>query len=98
VRRLDASARYDHGAGGAGPRGSDAIYGGHSHVGTMIYLGDNWPDEYRGRLFTHNLGGHQINQQINKPLGCGYDTVHAGRDMLFCTDPKYVAVVKTKLI
>ena len=89
---LLASARYDHGAGGAGVRGSDAIYGGHSHVGTMIYLGDNWPDEYRGRLFTHNLGGHQINQQINKPLGSGYDTVHAGRDMLFCTDPKYVAV------
>ncbi len=89
---LLSSARYDHGAGGAGARGSDAIYGGHSHVGTMIYLGDNWPDEYRGHLFTHNLGGHQINQQINKPLGSGYDTVHAGRDMLFCTDPKYVAV------
>ena len=89
---LLASARYDHGAGGAGPRGSDAIYGGHSHVGTMIYLGDNWPDEYRGHLFTHNLGGHQMNQQINKPLGSSYDTVHAGRDMLFCTDPKYVAV------
>ncbi len=89
---LLSSARYDHGAGGAGVRGSDAIYGGHSHVGTMIYLGDNWPDEFRGHLFTHNLGGHQINQQINKPHGSGYDTVHAGRDMLFCTDPKYVAV------
>ena len=89
---LLSSARYDHGAGGAGVRGSDAIYGGHSHVGTMIYLGDNWPDEYRGYLFTHNLGGHQINQQINKPLGSGFDTVHAGSDMLFCTDPKYVAV------
>lgn len=89
---LLASARYDHGAGGAGVRGSDAIYGGHSHVGTMIYLGDNWPDEFRGHLFTHNLGGHQINQQINKPLGSGYDTVHEGHDMLFCTDPKYVAI------
>lgn len=89
---LLSSARYDHGAGGAGMRGSDAIYGGHSHVGTMIYLGDNWPDEYRGHLFTHNLGGHQINQQINHPLGSGYDTVHAGRDQLFCTDPKYVAL------
>ena len=89
---LLASARYDHGAGGAGKPGSDAIYGGHSHVGTMIYLGDNWPDEFRGHLFTHNLGGHQINQQINKPLGSGYDTVHEGHDMLFCTDPNYVAV------
>ena len=68
---LLASARYDHGAGGAGKPGSDAIYGGHSHVGTMIYLGDNWPDEYRGHLFTHNLDGHQINQQINKPRRLG---------------------------
>lgn len=89
---LLASARYDHGAGGAGVPGSDAIYGGHSHVGTMIYLGDNWPEEYRGRLFTHNLGGHQINQQVNRRWGSGFDTVHAGRDQLFCSDPKYVAV------
>src|SRR5205085_1819760 len=89
---LLASARYDHGAGGAGAPGSDAIYGGHSHVGTMIYLGDNWPDEFRGHLFTHNLGGHQINHQINKRLGSGFDTVHAGRDQFFCSDPKYVAV------
>ena len=89
---LLASARYGHGAGGAGPRGSDVIYGGHSHVGTMIYYGDNWPDEYRGHLFTHNLGGHQINRQINERLGSGYNTVHAGRDQLFCSDPQYVAV------
>jgi putative heme-binding domain-containing protein len=89
---LLASARYDHGAGGAGKPGSDAIYGGHSHVGTMIYLGDNWPAELRGHLFTHNLGGHQINHQVNRPLGSGFDTVHAGSDQFFCTDPKYVAV------
>lgn len=89
---LLASARYDHGAGGAGVRGSDAIYGGHSHVGTMIYLGDNWPEKYRGHLFTHNLGGHQMNQQVNVRMGSGFNTVHAGRDQLFCTDPKYVAV------
>jgi putative membrane-bound dehydrogenase-like protein len=89
---LLASARYDHGAGGAGKPGSDAIYGGHSHVGTMIYLGDNWPEEYRGHLFTHNLHGHQINHQVNRPLGSGYDTVHAGLDQFFCSDPFYVAV------
>ncbi|HXJ55213.1 MAG TPA: PVC-type heme-binding CxxCH protein [Verrucomicrobiae bacterium] len=89
---LLASARYDHGAGGAGAPGTDAIYGGHSHVGTMIYLGDNWPAEYRGHLFTHNLHGHQINQQVNRRLGSGFDTVHAGRDLFFCSDPKYVAV------
>jgi putative membrane-bound dehydrogenase-like protein len=89
---LLASARYDHGAGGAGKPGSDLIYGGHSHVGTMIYLGDNWPADFRGRLFTHNLHGHQINQQINQRLGSGFDTVHAGQDVFFCSDPRYVAV------
>lgn len=89
---LLASARHDHGAGGAGARGTDPIYGGHSHVGTMIYYGDNWPEEFRGQLFTHNLGGHQMNREVNKPLGSGFDTVHAENDMLFCTDPKYVAV------
>jgi putative membrane-bound dehydrogenase-like protein len=89
---LLASARYDHGAGGAGERGSDAIYGGHSHVGTMIYYGHNWPEEYRGRIFTHNLHGHQINQQVNRREGSGFNTVHAGRDISFCADPKYVAV------
>ena len=89
---LLASARYDHGAGGAGVQGSDAIYGGHSHVGTMIYLGDNWPDGFRGHLFTHNLHGHQMNQQVNLREASGYNTVHAGRDQLFCSDPNYVAV------
>ena len=89
---LLASARYDHGAGGAGAPGTDAIYGGHFHVGTMIYLGDNWPTEYRGRLFTHNLHGHQINQQVNRPWGSGFDTVHAGQDLFFCSDPAYVAL------
>ncbi len=89
---LLASARYDHGAGGAGKPGSDAIYGGHSHVGTMLYLGDNWPDEFRGHLFTHNLGGHQINHQVNRRIGSGFETVHAGRDQFLCSDPKYVAI------
>ncbi|MFM7751032.1 MAG: PVC-type heme-binding CxxCH protein, partial [Opitutaceae bacterium] len=52
---LLASARYDSGEGGAGAPGTSAVYGGHSHVGTMIYLGDNWPANYRDHLFTHNL-------------------------------------------
>ncbi len=87
-----ASARYGHGEGGAGKKGSRAVYGGHSHVGTMIYLGDNWPAEYRNQLFTHNLHGHQMNRQVNRRRLSGYDTVHAGSDMLFCADPQYIGV------
>ena len=87
-----ASARYGHGEGGAGKQGSRALYGGHSHVGTMIYLGDNWPAEYRNHLFTHNLHGHRINHQINRREGGGYNTVHAGYDVFHCADPQYIGV------
>lgn len=89
---LMASARYGHGEGGAGKPGTNAVYGGHSHVGTMLYLGDNWPAEYRNQLFTHNLHGHQMNRQVNLREHGGYNTVHAGSDMLFCADPQYIGV------
>lgn len=87
-----ASARYGHGEGGAGKRGSREVYGGHSHVGTMIYLGHNWPAEYRNHLFTHNLHGHQINHQVNRRRHGGYNTVHAGSDVFFCSDRQYIGV------
>ncbi len=89
---LLASARYDSGEGGAGKRGTTAVYGGHSHVGTMIYLGDNWPEIYRDHLFTHNLHGHQINHQVNVRTGSGYETFHAGYDLLFAPDATYLPV------
>lgn len=89
---LPASAKYDSGEGGAGKRGTTAVYGGHSHVGTMIYGGDNWPAIYRDRLFTHNLHGHQINHQLNVRQGSGYETFHAGYDLAHVGNPAYVAV------
>jgi putative heme-binding domain-containing protein len=87
-----ASARYGHGEGGAGKQGSREVYGGHSHVGTMIYLGDNWPDQFRNHLFTHNLRGHQINHQVNHREAGGFNTLHAGHDMLFCADQQYIGI------
>lgn len=87
-----ASARYGHGEGGAGKPGTREVYGGHSHVGTMFYLGDNWPDEYRNHLFTHNLHGHQMNQQVNRREAGGFNTLHAGQDVLFCSDRQYIGV------
>ncbi|MFT4548815.1 MAG: putative membrane-bound dehydrogenase-like protein, partial [Verrucomicrobiales bacterium] len=89
---LLSSARYGHGEGGAGKPGSRALYGGHSHVGTMIYLGNNWPQEYRNQLFTHNLHGHQMNRQINQRQGSGFNTVHAGSDQLLTPDPRFIGV------
>jgi putative membrane-bound dehydrogenase-like protein len=89
---LLASAHYDSGEGGAGKPGTGEVYGGHSHVGTMIYLGDNWPEQYHNHLLTHNLHGHQLNHQINRRNAGGYWTVHAGYDVLFCSDPQYIGV------
>jgi len=89
---LPAASRYDSGEGGAGKKGSDAVYGGHSHVGTMVYLGDNWPAIYRGRIFTHNLHGRQLNHQEVVRRGSGYEVFPAGQDMLFVPDQTYVAV------
>jgi len=79
---LPAAARYDSGEGGAGKKGTDAVYGGHSHVGTMVYLGDNWPDIYRDHIFTSNLHGRQMNHQEAVRQGSGYEVFHAGYDML----------------
>jgi putative membrane-bound dehydrogenase-like protein len=89
---LPAAALYDSGEGGAGKPGTTAVFGGHSHVGTMIYQGANWPAQYRGRLFTHNLHGHQMNQQILVRSGSGYEAMHAGSDLMWTPDPRYMAV------
>jgi putative membrane-bound dehydrogenase-like protein len=79
---LPAAARYDSGEGGAGKKGTDAVYGGHSHVGTMVYLGDNWPEIYRDHIFTNNLHGRQMNHQEAFRQGSGYEVLHAGYDIL----------------
>jgi putative membrane-bound dehydrogenase-like protein len=89
---LPASALYDSGEGGAGKPGTTAIFGGHSHIGTLIYQGSNWPAPYQNHLFTHNLHGHQINHQLNVRSGSAYETMHAGSDLAFTPDPRYMAV------
>jgi putative membrane-bound dehydrogenase-like protein len=59
--------------------------GGHAHAGMMIYLGDNWPAENRGRLFTLNMHGRRVNQEILERTGSGYVGRH-GRDLIFSED------------
>ncbi|MBX7120697.1 MAG: c-type cytochrome [Opitutaceae bacterium] len=59
-----------------GDGGTDAAGGGHAHAGTLIYLGDNFPDQYRGALFTHNVLGSRINHEKLTPIGSGYVGSH----------------------
>ena len=60
--------------------------GGHAHCGAMIYLGDNWPKEYRGSFFTNNLHGNRINNDRLIGNGSTWTGVHAD-DVLLANDP-----------
>ncbi|MBC8243988.1 MAG: hypothetical protein H8E20_06315 [Verrucomicrobia bacterium] len=67
---------------------TDAAGGGHAHCGMMIYGADNWPEEYRGQVFTMNLHGRRINRDTLRRQGAGYVGSHAGdlmrtRDLWF---------------
>jgi hypothetical protein len=52
----------------------------------MIYLGDNWPDEYRGELMTLNYHGRRINVDRLDREGSGYVGRHEP-DICFSADP-----------
>ena len=60
--------------------------GGHAHCGAMIYLGDNWPQQYRGTFFTNNLHGNRVNNDVLVPAKSTYVGIH-GEDFLFGNDP-----------
>jgi putative membrane-bound dehydrogenase-like protein len=68
------------------PSQSSDAGGGHAHVGAMVYLGDNWPDSYRGNIFMCNLHGSRVNNDLLEPLGSGYVGKH-GKDFLIANDP-----------
>ncbi len=72
-------------AAGVNPEHSDAG-GGHAHAGCAIYLGDNFPPEYRNSLFTCNLHGARLNQDKLERTAAGYVGTH-GKDFLFANDP-----------
>jgi len=46
--------------------------GGHAHVGMMIYQADQWPEDYRGKLFTLNLHGRRANVERLERVGSGF--------------------------
>ncbi|MBI2948576.1 MAG: dehydrogenase [Verrucomicrobia bacterium] len=69
-----------HWAGSKGPHAanarSDSAGGGHAHAGLMVYLGDSWPAEYRGKLFMNNIHGQRVNMDIPERRGSGYVGKH----------------------
>lgn len=67
---------------------TDKAGGGHAHCGAMIYLGDNWPDEYRNQIFMNNVHGNRINNDSLERLGSGYVGDRLP-DFLFANDRWY---------
>ncbi len=71
--------------------GADALGGGHSHEGCLIYQGGAWPEEYRGKLFTVNFYGRRVNMENLERDGSGYVAKH-GADFLTVGDPWFRGV------
>ena len=69
---------FDTGKGWAASRdgSADELGGGHAHCGAMIYLGDSWPNEYRGKLFTFNFHGRRANVERLERHESGYVGKH----------------------
>lgn len=60
--------------------------GGHAHVGMMIYQADQWPAQFRNKLFTLNLHGRRANVERLEREGSGYRGRHEP-DAFFFDDP-----------
>lgn len=67
------------------PTDTLAAGGGHAHAGAMIYLGDNFPPQYRNTLFMSNIHGNRVNQDLLVRKGSGYVGKH-GKDLLIAND------------
>jgi len=79
---FDTTGKWQDSRAGA----ANEFGGGHAHVGMMIYQGTNWPEAYRGNLFTVNMHGMRVNQEILEREGSGYVGRH-GKDILISGDP-----------
>jgi hypothetical protein len=78
----------------AGNLTSDAAGGGHAHCGALIYLGDNFPPEYRNTIFMSNIHGNRVNSDILERNGSGYIGKH-GPDVVKSND-KWSRVINLK--
>lgn len=72
----------------------DRLGGGHAHVGMTIYLGQQWPVAYQGRLFTLNQHGRRMNVERLEREGSGYVGRHEP-DILQAGDPWFRGVEVT---
>jgi putative membrane-bound dehydrogenase-like protein len=65
---------------------ANSFGGGHAHIGMMIYQADQWPAEYRNKLFTLNMHGRRANVERLERNGSGYVGKHEP-DVFLSDDP-----------
>ncbi|MBE2283235.1 MAG: c-type cytochrome [Prosthecobacter sp.] len=65
---------------------ANSFGGGHAHIGMMIYQADQWPEEYRNKLFTLNMHGRRANVERLERNGSGYVGKHEP-DVFLSDDP-----------
>ncbi|RYY33987.1 MAG: dehydrogenase, partial [Sphingobacteriaceae bacterium] len=87
---IQNAADHVHWIGERGPHAgnfrSGPVGGGHAHAGAMIYLGsENWPAEYRSKIFMNNIHGARVNNDLLERKGSGYVGRHA-KDFLMAND------------
>jgi len=85
---IDTIADHRHYAGGepyAAIGRSGSVGGGHAHCGALVYLGGQFPDEYRGTLLMGNIHGNRINRDVMERRGSGFVGRHAP-DFLVAND------------
>jgi putative membrane-bound dehydrogenase-like protein len=74
-------ADHVHWAGNQGPHAgnsrSAAVGGGHAHAGLLVYQGENWPEQFRGKIFMNNIHGACINMDVLERQGSGFVGHHA---------------------
>ena len=72
---------------------NDQLGGGHSHSDAMIYLGDRWPQEFRGTVLMSNIHGRRINRDaISRRADTGSYVATHRPDFLTVDDPWFRAI------
>ncbi|MFM2167866.1 MAG: hypothetical protein RIS79_2237 [Verrucomicrobiota bacterium] len=65
---------------------ANSLGGGHAHIGMMIYQADQWPEQYRNKLFTLNMHGRRANVERLERNDSGYVGQHEP-DVFLSDDP-----------
>ena len=95
---MPSCADHIHWAGGhwTDSRGATGAHsdagGGHAHSGCSVYLGDNFPPQYRNNVFACNIHGNRVNRDRLERHGSGYVAKHE-KDFLFANDPWHRGLV-----